>query len=120
MEETKAKSNWYLLTGLIIGMLLGLVFSTLVFPAENAQALPNELNDTAKADYRTMIATAFAANQDLERALSRLELLKDPDPLAALTAQAQHMMANGGSEHAAKALAELASQLSQRLTSPSP
>jgi uncharacterized membrane-anchored protein YhcB (DUF1043 family) len=116
MEETKSKSNWYLLTGLIVGLLLGLVFSTLVFPAENAQALPNELNDVAKAEYRTMIATAYAANQDFDRALSRLELLKDPDPLAALTAQAQNMLANGGSEHAAKALAELASQLSQHLT----
>ncbi len=116
MEETKEKGNWYLLTGIIIGLLLGLVFSTLVFPAENAQALPNELNDSAKAEYRTMIATAYAANQDFDRALSRLELLKDPDPLAALTAQAQNMLANGGSEHAAKALAELASQLSQHLT----
>ena len=116
MEETKSKSNWYLLTGLIVGLLLGLVFSTLVFPAENAQALPNELNDVAKAEYRTMIATAYAANQDFDRALSRLELLKDPDPLAALTAQAQNMLANGDSEHAAKALAELASQLSQHLT----
>ena len=120
MEETKAQSNWYLLTGLIIGLLIGLVFSTLVFPAENAQALPNELNDAAKAEYRTMIATAYAANQDFDRALSRLELLKDPDPLAALTAQAQNMLANGDSEHAAQALAELASQLSQHLTSPNP
>ena len=120
MEETKSQSNWYLLTGLIIGLLLGLVFSTLVFPAENAQALPNELNDAAKAEYRTMIATAYAANQDFDRALSRLELLKDPDPLGALTAQAQNMLANGASDHAAKALAELASQLSLHLTSPNP
>lgn len=120
MEETKARSNWYLLTGLIIGLLLGLVFSTLVFPAENAQALPNELNDAAKAEYRVMIATAYVANQDLERALSRLELLKDPDPLAALTTQAQNMLASGNSDYAAKALAELASQLSLRLTSPNP
>jgi len=120
MEETKAQSNLYLLTGLIIGLLLGLVFSISVFPAENAQALPNELNDAAKAEYRVMIATAYVANQDLNRALSRLELLQDPDPLAVLTAQAQNMLSNGDSEHAAKALAELVSQLSQHLTSPNP
>lgn len=120
MEETKAQSNLYLLTGLIIGLLLGLVFSISVFPAENAQALPNELNDAAKAEYRVMIATAYSANQDLDRALSRLELLKDPDPLAILTAQAQNMLASDGSDRAAKALAELASQLSHPLTPPNP
>ncbi len=120
MEETKAQSNLYLLTGLIIGLLLGLVFSISVFQAENAQALPNELNDAAKAEYRLMIASAFAANQDFDRALSRLELLQDPDPLAALTTQAQNMLASGNSDYAAKALAELASQLSLRLTSPNP
>ncbi len=78
----------------------------------NADALPHELSEEAKADYREKIALAYATNQDLERALSRLELLQDPpQPVQALISQAQNMLAMGESETISRAVAALATQL---------
>jgi hypothetical protein len=117
MEARQKQTHWYLLTGLLLGLAIGLVFSILVMPVENADALPGELSPQAKDDYRAMIALAYASNQDLERALSRLELLEEPNTVDLLTAQAQNMLASGGSETVSRALAELATYLSQYLPS---
>ena len=113
--ESKKNTNWYLLTGLLLGLAIGLIFSILIIPAEFADAQPGNLSETGAAEYRAMIAQAYSANHDLERAYSRLELLEDADPVAALTAQAQAMLANGESETTARALAELAARLEQHL-----
>jgi len=109
--ETKNNSPWFLLTGLILGLAIGLIIALLIVPVEHQVALPTELSATAKAEYRLMIARAFQANADLLRAQSRLALLADPNPVSALTAQAQALLAEGGADADARALAELAEQL---------
>ena len=113
--ESKKNSSWYLLTGLLIGLAIGLIVSIFIVPVEFADAQPANLSETGLAEYRGMIALAYSANQDLERALSRLVLLEDADPVAALAAQAQAMLAVGGSETVARALAELAAHIGQPL-----
>lgn len=113
MEQRE--SHWYLLTGLLLGLAIGLVFALLIAPLENVDALPSELNSQGKDDYRAMIALAFSSNEDLERALSRLELLEEPNTVDLLVAQAQNVLAEGGSESVARALAALATRLSQYL-----
>lgn len=111
MEQSRKDNHWYLLTGLILGLAIGLVISLMIAPVINADALPHELSEEAKADYREKIALAYATNQDLERALSRLELLQDPQPVQALISQAQNMLAMGESETISRAVAALATQL---------
>ena len=114
MEEHE-KRHWYLLTGLILGLAIGLVISLLVAPVVNADALPQELNQVSKADYREKIALAYVSNHDLERAISRLGLLQDPDPVGALISQAQESLAAGESETISRALADLATRLNELL-----
>jgi len=109
--ENKKSSSWFLLTGLILGLAIGLIISLLILPAEKQVALPAELSQAAKAEYRLMIARAYQANPDLLRAESRIALLQDPDPAAELAAQAQALLAAGGSDADAQALALLAAGL---------
>lgn len=120
MENNAERSHWYLLTGLIFGLAIGLVLSLLVFPAVDAAAVPNELSSTEKDAYRLMIATAYASNPDLLRASSRLELLGDEDPAQALVAQAQVLLAKGRPEAESQALAQLAQALQEQQTAPVP
>jgi len=109
--ETKHNSPWFLLTGLVLGLAIGLIIALLILPVEQQVALPAELDPAAKAEYRLMIARAYQANADLLRAQSRLALLADPDPVSALTIQAQALLAEGGADVDARALADLAEQL---------
>jgi hypothetical protein len=109
--DNNNQSHLYLITGLIFGIALGLLISLVMAPAVHQGALPEELSAPSKAEYRLNIARAFQASQNLERAQSRLALLKDPDSTAALIAQAQELLASGGSEDEARALVSLASLL---------
>ena len=115
MEQGKKETHWYLLTGLLIGLVIGLVISLAIAPVENTYALPSELNVQGKDAYREMIALAYSGNQDLERALTRLELLDELNTVDLLVAQAQSTLAQKGSETIARALADLATRLSQYL-----
>ena len=115
MEQSQKETHWYLLTGLILGLVIGLVISILVAPIVNTVSLPSELSVQSKNDYRAMIALAYASNQDLDRALSRLDLLEDQNPVDLLVAQAQNTLASGASETISRALAELAAKMGQYL-----
>ena len=117
-EQRQKETHWYLLTGLLLGLMIGLVIAIFILPVENSDALPSELSTQDKDTYRTMIALAYSGNQDLERALSRLELLEEQNTVDLLVAQAQSTIAENGSETIARALAELAMRLSQYLPTP--
>lgn len=109
VADEKGKS-WYLLTGLLIGILIGLVFTWLICPAVYEDTTPASLSDSYKAIYRGTIAQVYAATGDLERAVSRLALLEDEDIVFALGAQAQGALADGRGVEA-HALALLASAI---------
>jgi hypothetical protein len=100
------RGPWYLFTGLLIGLLVGLVYSRLVEPVQYTEVAPNLLNAEAKDTYRVMIAMAYEADGNLGRARQRLALLNDSSPAQALSAQAQRMANVSGGE--GKALAVLA------------
>jgi len=103
-------SHWYLLTGLVIGLILGLVYTWWINPVVYQSAQPANLHQTYKDAYRSAIAQVFAATGNFERAVLRLELLEDKDPIFTLGAQAQRALAEG-KEDEAKALALLAAAL---------
>jgi len=101
----------YLILALVIGIGLGLVYAWFISPIEYVDATPQVLRADFKDDYRVAIAAAYAATGNLERARSRLNYLGDTDPVQALTAQAQRMLAGGKSFDAVEQVAMLASAL---------
>jgi hypothetical protein len=105
------RSNWYILTGLIFGLLMGLVFTWVISPVKEVDTHPNLLREDYQDIYRTLIARAFEANNNLPRAEARLALIGDEEPSLALAAQAQRYLAEGGDIEIAKFLANLSSAL---------
>ena len=111
---------WVWLLVLIIGFGLGLAYAWVAAPIQYVEAGPRILRGDFKDRFRSAIAAAYAANADLERARARLELLGDPDPSQALTAQAQRMLAAGESPESIQQVALLASALEGQVTANQP
>jgi hypothetical protein len=118
-DNDEKRSSWYLLTGLIIGLILGLVYSWWINPVKYNDTSPATLKETYKNHYRSIIAQVYSETEDLTRAKSRLALLRDEDPILELGAQAQRILAQGGPEAEARALALLAAAL-QTAQTPTP
>lgn len=102
------RGPWYLLTGLIIGLILGLVYAWLISPREYKDTFPSDLRANFKDQFRAMIAVAYTANGNLPRALERLEYLGDSDIPRSLAEQAQRTLAEGNSPREVQALGLLA------------
>lgn len=111
---------WLPLLALALGVGLGLVYAWLVSPLGAVDASPRALRADFKDAFRSAIAAAYAATGDLERARARLNLLGDPDPAQALTAQAQRMLAAGQPFESVRQVALLASILQGQEVAASP
>lgn len=109
------RGPWYLITGLVLGAIAGLLFAWLVQPVQYTNTAPSTLSSEFKAKYRSLIAAAYMTNNDLVRAKARLALLKDPDIYRSVAEQAQLSMAQGNSPQEARALGILAMALNQSL-----
>ena len=105
---------WDILLALVVGVGLGLVYAWMISPLRVSNADPGTLRGDFKDQYRSAIAAAYAANDNLPRALARLQLLRDPDPVGALNAQAQQTLARGESAQVADQVAALAGALEER------
>lgn len=99
--------SWYLLTGVVLGFILGLTYAWVINPVVYANTVPASLKENYKDTYRSTIAQVYAATGNLDRAQRRLALLEDADPVFMLGAQAQRLMAEDYAEEA-RALALLA------------
>jgi hypothetical protein len=108
---------WFVLTGVVIGIVLGLLYAWVWVPVEHIDTHPVTLRDDFKDTYRALIALGYTANGDEGRARARLALLGDPDPARTLAIQAQQTLADGGSADAARALGILAAALEGQLAS---
>ena len=109
MEQNRG--NWYLLTGLILGLIMGIVYTWVIAPVKEVDTHPNLLRSDYKDIYRELISRAYQANNNLPRAEARLDLLGDADPALALAAQAQRYLAESGDNQTAKVLANLSAAL---------
>jgi hypothetical protein len=107
------RGPWYLLTGLVIGIVIGLLYAWVVRPVQYTNTLPRSLRAEDKDQYRALIASAYLANGDTYRASERLKLLRDADLYRTLAEQAQRTLAEGGSSLEARALGILAVTLGQ-------
>lgn len=110
------RGPWYLLTGLVLGGIVGLLFAWWVQPVRYTNTAPSTLSNEYKDKYRALIAAAYMGNNDLVRAQARLALLKDPNIYQAVAEQAQRSMAKGESPQEARALGVLAMALNQALS----
>ena len=107
------RGPWYLLTGLILGIILGLLYSWIIAPIEYVDTTPDSLRSDYQDSYRLTISLAYQSTGDLARAQARLNLLGDDDSALALAEQAQRHLAEGGTSGEAQALADLAAVLGQ-------
>jgi hypothetical protein len=105
---SERRGHWYLLTGLLIGLVLGVGYAWVLAPVEFIDTTPDSLRADFKDEYRYLIAASYHVSGNLERASARLTLLGDPDPAAALGAQAQRMLAANAPAGAVRLVAELA------------
>lgn len=110
VEPVEKKGHWYLLTGVTLGLILGLFYAWIINPVIYENTMPASLNHAYKDTYRRTIAEVFSATGNLERAEQRLALLEDEDVVFVLGAQAQQALAKGNTSQA-HTLALLASAL---------
>ena len=105
------RGNWYILTGLILGLILGVVYSWVISPISQVDTHPRLLRTDYKDIYRSLISRAYQSNNNLPRAEARLELMGDDEPALALAAQAQRFLAEGGDNEMAIILANLSAAI---------
>jgi hypothetical protein len=107
----ESRGPWYLLTGLLIGLVAGIVYTWFANPGRFVDTDPSSLRPEFKDEYRGLVAEAYQVNNDLGRARLRLGLLKDKDPQQALAEQASRLLAADSQSNQAKNLSSLASAL---------
>lgn len=107
-RNPEKRGNWYLLTGLIIGVAFGLVYAWVISPVVYVDAGPYTLREDFKDQYRLLVALAYQADNNLPRAKARLDQLKDADIARAIAMQAQRSLAANKTEQETRALGLLA------------
>jgi hypothetical protein len=107
------QGNWHLLTGTLIGIVFGIIFSLWILPARYIDTDPSTLRSNDRALYRELVARAYLVEADTGRALARVGLLQESNPSSALIAQAQNMLASNGDELTARGLALLGAAVGQ-------
>jgi hypothetical protein len=108
---SEKRGPWYLLTGVILGVALGMLVGWSIAPVEYVDTTPSTLRSDFKDQYRYMIAAAYSATGNLERARARLELLADVDSVKALGDQAQRMLAANTAQEVVRSVADLSQAL---------
>jgi len=116
--------NLAILVGLILGVAGGLYYSWAINPVEYIDSSPDSLREDFKSDYLTLIASAYAATGDADRARARLAWVQIADLASTLGRLAQNSLADKRPDAEARALAQLAAILGERplplIASPTP
>ena len=107
------RGSLYLVTGLVLGLLIGVLVSQYLLPVRYTDTEPATLRSDQRELYRSLVARAFLVEADTRRATTRLQLLNDPTIVEDLIAQAQTALASPDGQQEARAMALLAASLSQ-------
>lgn len=65
---TENRGPWYLVTGLLLGLGVGLLLAWVILPVPYVASTPVSLRSDFKDEYRYLIASAYTATGNLERA----------------------------------------------------
>jgi hypothetical protein len=114
--KQERRGSWYLLTAVVLGAAIGLVYSWAISPVKYVDAPPYALRADYKDEYRALVAAAYLYSGDLVRAQARLAQLKDDNPAQSVVMQAQRALAQGRPEEEVRALSKLALALGQGVT----
>jgi hypothetical protein len=110
----KKHLQWiWAVVGLLLGLALGVGYAWVIRPADFRGAEPASLQPIYRGEYILLIATAYQATGDLDRARERLELFPEMSP-EVLSSLAQQVVAARGSEEAARGLARLSVALADQ------
>ena len=104
---------WGALFALLLGVGLGLAYAWVISPRGLTDVGPSILRSDFKDQYRSVVAASYAATGNLPRARARLATLGDANPVDALNAQAQRMLASAQTFERADLVAALASALEE-------
>jgi hypothetical protein len=110
------RGSWYILTGLVLGVAMGLFYSWVISPVKYVDAPPYALRADFKDAYRALVAAAYLYSYDLLRAEDRLEQLKEDNPSENLAMQAQKALAEGRPDEEVRALGILGLALGEGVT----
>jgi hypothetical protein len=114
----ESKGYWYLLTGLAVGIVLGILYAWAIAPLEYTNTSPDTLRANFKDEYRLLIALSHQSHGSLDRTRARLALLADFDPITALGEQAQRFLSANASKESIQALADLSEALQREQALP--
>ena len=81
----------YLLTGLMIGVLLGLAVGYRIFPVKFFDITPSSLYQDFQPDYLAMVGLAYRADKDIGRAYSRISQMMSPIDVDQLRTMSQKL-----------------------------
>lgn len=107
------RGQWHLLTGLILGVLIGIALTSWVFPVRYFDTDPSTLRIRDREQFRELVARTYLVEADTNRALVRIALLKDANSSSALIAQAQKILASNAEDLAARGMALLGAAVNQ-------
>ena len=99
------------LAGFLIGLALGLTYTWVIDPPPLTNTSPAALNPHDKEIYTVLIAAAYVADEDLDRARSRLAQLEDPDTEKTIINLAERFINEGRDARDIRALARLSDAL---------
>jgi len=94
-----------IILGIILGIALGLLYGWAISPVKYTDTDPSSLRADYREQYLLLVASAYQADGNLDRARERLAALRDPDSTQTITALAQRMAAEGKDDSALAALA---------------
>ena len=102
------------IVGLAIGLVLGLVYTWVINPAELINTRPELLRTDYRLDWVRLVALSYVADGDIERVHARLEGLRHEDLTSAIGALIEERAAAGRSADLMRGLTTLAEALDVR------
>jgi len=88
--------NWVkIAVAIIVGIALGIIYGWMIDPVEYVNATPDILREDYRADYVLMVAEAYQAEQDSNRAARRLAILGSEPPAQIVNGAIEFASAQG-------------------------
>lgn len=84
MAEKEHRGPLYLVTGLILGILLGVFYGWVISPVNYFDITPKSLHTDYKKEYFLLTGLAYKADDDAGRAYARMREMMDPVDINAL------------------------------------